>query len=191
MKKYFEQLRPMERRLAVGMMVVLILVFNYIEIWPHFSDWGNAESKTSQAQQTLKLYQDAIGQTTTYQRLLKGFEDQGGNVAPEDQAVDMMRAVTEQSASSGVNIISSTRSITHTNSVFFVEQVQTINVVATDAQLVNFLYDLGNDPAMIRVLDLELQPDGARQHLSAAVQLVASYQKNTGRNLKNATASAQ
>jgi hypothetical protein len=191
MKKYLEQLRPMERRLAVGMMVVLILVFNYIEIWPHFSDWGNAESKTNQAQQTLKLYQDAIGQTTTYQRLLKGVEDQGGNVAPEDQAVDMMRAVTEQSASSGVNIISSTRSITHTNSVFFVEQVQTINVVATDAQLVNFLYDLGNDPAMIRVLDLELQPDGARQHLSAAVQLVASYQKNSGRNLKTATASAQ
>jgi len=56
---------------------------------------------------------------------------------------------------------------------------------------VNFLYDLGNDPAMIRVLDLELQPDGARQHLSGAVQLVASYQKNTGKNLKNATASAQ
>jgi hypothetical protein len=39
MKKYFEQLRPMERRLAVGVIVALILVANYIFIWPHYGDW--------------------------------------------------------------------------------------------------------------------------------------------------------
>jgi Tfp pilus assembly protein PilO len=191
MKKYFEQLRPMERRLAVGVMVVLILVVNYVEIWPHFSDWGNAENKTRQAQQTLKQYQDAIAQIPTYQRELKKFESQGAMVAPEDQAVDMMRTVSEQSAATGTAIVSASRSITHTNSVFFVEQVQTINVVATDDQLVNFLYGLGNDPAMIRVRDLELQPDGPRQKLNASVQLVASYQKSTGKPPKNATAFAQ
>jgi Tfp pilus assembly protein PilO len=191
MKKYFEQLRPMERRLAVGVMVVLILVVNYVEIWPHFSDWGNAEDKTRQAQQTLKQYQDAIAQTSNYQRLLKKFESQGAVVAPEDQSVDMMRAVSRQQAATQVAVVSSGRSITHTNNVFFVEQVQTINVVATDDQLVNFLYGLGNDPAMIRVRDLELQPDGPRQKLNASVQLVASYQKTTGKNLKNATALAQ
>jgi Tfp pilus assembly protein PilO len=191
MKRYFEQLRPMERRLAVGVIVVLILVFNYVEIWPHFSDWGNAEAKTRQARQTLKQYQDAIAQTPNYQRLLKKFESQGGVVALEDQQVDMMRTVSQQSAATGTAIVSASRSITRTNNLFFVEQVQTINVVATDEQLVNFLYDLGNDPAMIRVRDLELQPDGPRQHLNAAVQLVASYQKNAGRGLKNATAFAQ
>ncbi|HTR40911.1 MAG TPA: hypothetical protein VMH87_04790 [Pseudomonadales bacterium] len=191
MKKYFEQLRPMERRLAVGVMVVVILVVNYAEIWPHFSDWGNAENKTRQAQQTLRQYQDAIAQIPNYQRQLKKFESQGSTVAPENQAVDMMRTVSEQSAATGTAIVSAARSMTHTNSVFFVEQVQTINVVATDDQLVNFLYDLGNDPAMIRVRDLELQPDGPRQKLNASVQLVASYQKNAGKNLKNATASAQ
>jgi len=191
MKKYFEQLRPMERRLAVGVMVVVILVLNYIEIWPHFSDWGNAENKTRQAQQTLKLYQDAIAQTPTYERLLKKFESQGAVVAPEDQAVDLMRTVSLESAQTGASIVNASRSMTHTNNVFFVEQLQTISVIATDEQLVNFLYNLGNDPAMIRVRDLELQPDGARQHLDAQVQLVASYQKTNGRNLKNATAFAQ
>ena len=39
-KKYFAQLRPMERRLAVGVLVVLFLVLNYVFIWPHFSDLG-------------------------------------------------------------------------------------------------------------------------------------------------------
>lgn len=191
MKKYLEQLRPMERRLAVGVLVVVILVVNYVEIWPHFSDWGSAENKTRQAQQTLKQYQDAIAQIPNYQRQLKKFESQGAMVAPEKQAVDMMRTVSEQSAATGTAIVSAARSMTHTNNVFFVEQVQTINVVATDDQLVNFLYDLGNDPAMIRVRDLELQPDGPRQKLNASVQLVASYQKTAGKNLKNATASAQ
>ena len=43
MKKYFAQLRPFERRLAVGVVVVVFLVLNYVFIWPHFSDWGNLQ----------------------------------------------------------------------------------------------------------------------------------------------------
>ena len=41
MKKFFAHLRPLERRLAVGVVVVLILVLNFVFIWPHFSDWSN------------------------------------------------------------------------------------------------------------------------------------------------------
>jgi hypothetical protein len=66
----------------------------------------------------------------------------------------------------------------HTNDAFFIEQVQNISVVATDQQLVDFLYKLGSGASMIRVRDLELQPDGPRQHLNANIRLVASYQKN-------------
>jgi len=40
-KKLFAQLRPMERRIAIGVLVVFILVLNYVYIWPHFSDWAN------------------------------------------------------------------------------------------------------------------------------------------------------
>ncbi len=45
MKKYFAQLRPLERRLAVGVLVILFLVLNYVFIWPHFSDWGNLRQR--------------------------------------------------------------------------------------------------------------------------------------------------
>ena len=38
MKKFFAQLRPLERRLAFGLLVVFVLVLNYLFIWPHFSD---------------------------------------------------------------------------------------------------------------------------------------------------------
>jgi hypothetical protein len=56
--------------------------------------------------------------------------------------------------------------------------VQNINAIATEDQLVDFLYKLGSGSSMIRVRDLELQPDPPRQKLSANIRLVASYQKN-------------
>jgi Tfp pilus assembly protein PilO len=179
MKKYFQHLRPGERRLAVGVIVAVIVVLNYVYIWPHFGDWGKLDGQIQQDKQKLKLYQDTVGQTTTYQRLLKQFENEGSTVSADVQAVDFMRTVSEQSAHSGVSIASSLPSTTRTNDAFFVERAQNINVVATDDQLVSFLYDLANDSSMIRVRDLELQPDGPRQHLNASIQLVASYQ-NTG-----------
>ncbi len=191
MKKYFEQLRPMERRLAVGVIVALILVANYVFIWPHFNDWGNLDNQIRQAQQTVRDYQSTIDQVGTYQLKLKKFENQGEFVPAADQAINFIQTIQRRSQATGVNIVNTSRSVTHTNDMFYVEQVQSISVEATDAQLVDFLYQLGTDPSMIRVRDLELQPDGPRQKLEASIQLVASYEKTPSKNLKNSTASAQ
>jgi Tfp pilus assembly protein PilO len=193
-KKYFAQLRPLERRLAVGVLVVLIVVLNWIFIWPHFSDWGNLRQRGEDARQKLKLFQMTISQSTSYEALVKKFEGQGEFVAPEDQAINMMRTIQAQSAQSGVSIMNYSRSMTHTNE-FFTEQTQNINVSATDAQLVDFLYKLGNGASMSRVIDLELQPDSQKLHLTANIRLVASYQTNPrtspANNLKSTTANAQ
>jgi hypothetical protein len=78
----------------------------------------------------------------------------------------------------GVQLQNTSRQFTRTNDVFFVEQVQNINVLATEEQLVDFLYKLGTGASMIRVRDLELQPDLPHQRLVANIKLVASYQKN-------------
>jgi Tfp pilus assembly protein PilO len=90
-----------------------------------------------------------------------------------------------------VSIVSTSRQTTRTNE-FFVELEQNINVIATDQQLVGFLYKLGSSASMIRVRDLELQPDPAHQHLNANIRLVASYQKMvTTNHLKTATAKSK
>jgi len=194
MKKYFAQLRPLERRMAVGVLVVVIVVLNWIFIWPHFSDWGDLKRRGDDARQKLTLFQAAIAQSANYESLVKKFETQGEFVAPEDQAINMMRTIQAQSAQSGVSIANYSRSMTHTNE-FFTEQTQNINVSATDAQLVDFLYKLGNGASMARVIDLELQPDAPRMHLTANIRLVASYQKNPkaapANNLKSPTANAK
>ena len=191
MKKFFAQLRPLERRLAVGVLVVFALVLNWWFIWPHFSDWSNLHRRLEEAQQKLKLYQTTISQTSNYEAQVKGFESQGEFVATEDMSVNFLRTIQSQALASGVGIVNPGRPITRTNDAFFVEQIQNINVTATDDQLVDFLYKLGSDVSMIRVLDLELQPDGPRQKLNANIKLVASYQRSAPANLKSTTANAK
>jgi Tfp pilus assembly protein PilO len=187
-KKYFAQLRPLERRLAVAVLVVLFLVLNYIFVWPHFSDWSNLRDRQEDARRKLSLYRTTIAQAANYEALVKKMEGEGGAVAPEDQAINFLRTIQSQATRSGVGLVNMSRQMTHTNE-FFVELAQNINVVANDQQLVDFLYKLGSDASMIRVSDLELQPDPVRQHLNASIRLIASYQKVTSKaNLKNTTA---
>jgi len=174
--KYFSHLRPMERRMAVGVLVIVILVLNAWLIWPHFSDWGNLRRRRDGARQKLELYRTTVAQMTNYEGQVKSMEGQGEFVAPEDQAINFMRAIQSQSSACGINGVNYSRSTMHTNE-FFVEQVQNITLTATDGQLVDFLYKLGSGSSMVRVRDLELQPDTVRQHLNANIKLVASYQK--------------
>lgn len=178
MKKYFAQLRPLERRLAIGVLVILFLVLNYVFVWPHFSDWSRLQNRGADAQRKLKLYQTAIAQRPAYEAQAKKLESAGEFVALDDQSVNMMRAIQSQSAQSGVGIVNTSRQMTRTNDTFFVEQIQNINVLANDKQLVDFLYKLGSGASTIRVRDLELQPDAAKQNLTANIRLVASYQKS-------------
>lgn len=192
MKKYFAQLRPLERRVAVGVLVILFLVLNGVFIYPHFSDWGSLRRRMAEAQGKLKLYQTGSAQAPVYETQVKSLQSQGEFVAPEDMSVNMLRTIQNQSAQSGVGIINISRQITHADDAFFVEQVQNINVTADDKQLVDFLYKLGSGASMIRVRDLSLQPDPPRQRLAADIRLVASYQKNpTASAAKNVTAKAK
>lgn len=187
MKKYFAQLRPLERRLLVAVLVALFLVLNYVYIWPHFSDWSNLRNRMADARRKLALCRKTIAEKPKYEAQVKKMEGEGGQVAPEDQAINFLRVIQSQSRHSGVGIVSMSRQMTRTNE-FFVELAQNLNVIGNDQQLVDFLYKLGSDASMIRVRDLELQPDPAHQHLNASIQLVASYQKTTaGNKLKNAT----
>jgi type II secretory pathway component PulM len=177
MKKFFEQLRPAERRLVIGVGVVLLVVLNWVLVWPHFSDWGNASRRYENARQELKSKQAKLALKAEFEKQMKDYASEGEFVAPEDQAVNFMRTVQSTAATCGFGIENFSRSQMRTNQ-FFVEQVQNITVHATEDQLVDFLYKLGSGASMIRVRDLTLSPDQARQKLGADIRLVASYQKN-------------
>ena len=83
MKKYFAHLRPLERRLAVGVVVVLILVLNFVFIWPHFSDWSQFQNRLKNARATLVSYQATILQATNYQAQVKAWKARGNLSRPK------------------------------------------------------------------------------------------------------------
>lgn len=178
MKKYFERLSSLERRFVVVVLVVVFLLLNILFVWPRFSDWNAANLRMAKARKTLAQYQAEVNQSPTIQTQVKVLESEGAAVPPEDQSIDFLRTIQTQAAQSGVNILGNARQVARTNQ-FFLEQAQSITTQSGEAQLVNFLVNLGEGNSLIRVRDLSLRPDAPRQQLTANIKLVASYQKKT------------
>jgi len=177
MKGYWDNLRPLEKRMVVGVAAMFFLILNAWFVWPHFSDWGRVQLRMDKARKLLNMYQAEINQMQTYEtniRKLQGQENQA--IALEDQAGHFAEEI--RSLASGVTIVSFPPIRARTNDAFFWEQTASIGVSAKEQQLVDFLYNLGAADTLVRVRDLTLKPElPARQQLSAGIRLVASYQK--------------
>ena len=170
-------LRPFEKRLVVGVGAVFFVVLNAWFVFPHFSDLSQAKDRRADALKKLERWQVEIDQTRKYQAGINRFIKEGQEVPAEDQQNQFARAIQNQQVQSGVGIQNFGRTTTKTNQ-FFLELTQLISVESGEAQLVDFLYNLGSGNSLIRVRDLALHPNPVRQALSGSVKLVASYQKN-------------
>lgn len=176
MKTYLDNLRPFEKRVVVGGMALFFLVFNFVFVWPHFSDLGGVNWRMEQAQIKLKRYQNEIVDMDKYKRMVAQLEGEGLAVPPEEQTHNFAISVQTQAAQSRVAIVGTSRPSSSTNQ-FFIEQSESIQVQGGEPQLVDFLYNLGSGNSLIRVRDLSLGPDPPHHELVGNVKLVASYQK--------------
>ena len=182
MKRYWEGLRPFEKRVVVGVATGLFAVFNLWFVLPHFSDLARMKNRMEDAQRLLRIRETAIAQKPMYEQEIKKLQSEGLDVPAADQALQFQRTVSDEEMRVGVNPISTGRIITKTNE-FFLEQMQTINVQSGEQPLVDFLFNLGSGNSLIRVRDLVLHPDPqTRQQLAGAIKLVASYQKNPSKS---------
>ena len=170
-------LRPFEKRLVVVVAAVLFVVLNAWFVFPHFSDLADAKKERAEALEKIGRWQVEINQEPSYRKQIKELESEGQAVPAEDQQNQFSRAIQMQQAQSGVNVTSTSKQNVRTNQ-FFLELSQQISVESGEAQLVDFLYNLGSGNSLIRVRDLALHPNPPRQQLSGNVKLVASYQKN-------------
>jgi Tfp pilus assembly protein PilO len=179
MTSYLDRLnlRPFEKRLVVGVGAVLFLVLNALLVVPHFSDLGQAQARRLEALKKLERWQAEIDQKAKYEAGIRRFIQEGKELPAEEQQNQFARTIQDQQVRSGVGIQQFGRVVTQTNQ-FFLELTQPISVQSGEAQLVDFLYNLGSGNSLVRVRDLTLRPDAPRQQLSGTVRLVASYQKN-------------
>jgi hypothetical protein len=171
-------LRPFEKRLVVAVGAVFFIVLNWWFVFPHFSDLDDAKFRRAQAEKKLETWQSEIDQVRKYQAGINKIIKEGREVPTEDQQNQFARAIQNQQVQSGVGSqMNFGRTATKTNQ-FFLELSQPISLECGEAQLVDFLYNLGSGDSLIRVRDLALHPNAVRQALSGNIKLVASYQKN-------------
>lgn len=178
MNEYWNNLRPLEKRLVVGVGSVLFIVLNFWFVVPHFSDLSKADVRIGKARKTLDIFMKEINRKTYYQSNVNFMQGEGLSVAPEEQAFNFSSAVNNQAMQTGTDITGTGKIRSDTNQ-FFLELSQSINVVCTATNLVDFLYSLGAGNSLIRVRDLSLRPDPPRQRLLGTIKLVANYQRKS------------
>ena len=123
----------------------------------------------------LKDVEPVNGYKTTLKKLER---QQGGGIV--NQQVQLQRTVSDQAIKTGVTVdeIRPAVSAHPDTNEFYVEQSVKISFESQEAQLVNFLFNVGNDPAMIRVHELNLKTaDANRYRLKGDAILTANYAK--------------
>jgi hypothetical protein len=175
---YFARLSSLERRFIVIAIIVVFVVVNLWFVLPRFNDWGQVRNRHETALATRAKYEKEIAQTAAYTSQIGKLESEGVSVPVEDQSLNFLTAIQNQAVQSGV-VIQQTPQPQRTNQ-FFLERAVGLTIQSSEAQLVDFLYKLGDGNSLIRVRALSLRPDppdARRQSLAGNVTLTASYQK--------------
>jgi type II secretory pathway component PulM len=174
----FSRLSSFERRFILVATVALALVLNFWLVIPHFSDLQKIENRFGAARKKQETFGKEIAQTAFYEKNIKDLQGEGVAIPQEEQTVNLLQAIQNQAAQSGVSILANNRQPERTNQ-FFLERAQALTTQSGEPQLVDFLYNLGVGSSLIRVRALSIRPDPPRMALSANITLIASYQKKT------------
>src|SRR5580765_3150094 len=89
-------LRPFEKRLVVGIAVVIFIVVNVVFVFPHFSDWGRVQQRMFEARQKLAKWQSIAAEEPNITRLVKELQSQGSSVPPEEQTYQFTDTILRQ-----------------------------------------------------------------------------------------------
>jgi hypothetical protein len=175
-------LTPQERRIVVAIGLVLIVVLNFLFVWPHFSEWSKIRVDLARIHSDMEKYNKQIALDTDphnglQKQVAKLVRQEGSGVM--DNQIQLQNTIYTQARRTGVNVGNYNPGGQHpqTND-FFEEETIKISIDSQEPQLVDFLYNIGGDPAMIRVSELDLSPqDQNRYRLKGFITLTANYAK--------------
>ena len=175
---FWNQLRPLEKRLVVGVGAAVFIVLNAWFVVPHFSDWGKVQQRNENARKKLGTYNAMLARTNELEAAIRKIEGGGDDVPLDDRATTFASTIQSEAIRSGVALDNSGKLQSTTNQNFL-ELAQNYQVRGKEQQLVDFLFNLGSGNSSIRVRDLNLHPDQPRQMLTANIKLIGSYQLRT------------
>ena len=67
-------LKPQERRLVIGALVVGFILVNVWFVWPHFGDWAKNSRRAEDAELAVTRYQKEVNNIPRYKTLIKELE---------------------------------------------------------------------------------------------------------------------
>jgi len=196
MKGIFDKLnlRPQERRLVVGVGIIVFAVVNFWFIIPHFGDLGKLQNKKDYAEKTLAKFKEELARRDQYARDEKRLLEIGNFIPSEEQALELQREVDVQARQSGVMVLrwdaSRAGGSQQRTNAFFEEQTLVITVNTGEKELIEFLYGLGKGQSLTRVSSMSLQRDPTQTKLAGSITLVKSYQKKPPRATPTAVVAA-
>jgi hypothetical protein len=183
-----------ERRIVMVIFAVVIVVLNYLFVWPRFGEWSRINKQLNDMRNTMtnnnRLILQDTNPTNGWRKLVAQYAlKEGASVSehPVDPQVQLQNAIMLQARKTGVNVQNYNPGSVKTNQ-FFEEHSTVISVESQEPQLISFLFDMGNDPAMIRVGKLDLKPaDQNRYHLRGGITLTANYSRKPAAAVAPAT----
>ena len=165
-----------ERRLVMFVLVVLMCALAWM-VWGMIPDPGATRQKITKADQDLNRFQKEIDKTDEYNRRVSDLEGMGSAVVLKEQGLDMRKIINRLTAVTGVQVSRLGRTTSKTNE-FFIEKSIKIDFSSKESDIVKFLWELGGSDSMVRVSDMQIQPDKNRYRLDGWMNLTASYQKD-------------
>ncbi len=165
-----------ERRLVMFVLVVLMCALAWM-VWGMIPDPGATRQKITKADQDLKRFQGEIDNTKMYNSRVSDLEGMGSAVVLKEQGLDMRKIINRLTAVTGVQVSRLGRTTSKTNE-FFIEKSIKIDFSSKESDIVKFLWELGGSDSMVRVSDMQIQPDKNRYRLDGWMNLTASYQKD-------------
>jgi hypothetical protein len=177
-------LTPQERRIVVVIFLVVIVVLNLLFVWPRFGDWGRINKQLEDMRRTEENYNRTIqldlNPTNGWRKEVEKWARQEGGSkidTPVDPQNQLQQTIIQEERKTGVTVGSFSPGPVKTDA-FFEEHSTAITFESQEPQLVSFLYNMGNDPAMIRVAKLNLRAtEPNRYSLKGAITLTANYAK--------------
>jgi hypothetical protein len=180
-------LSPQERRLVVGVLVVVFVFLNFWLVWPHFNDWRTVQDGISEAERKLYDYTSEAALRTQLQQRADTLEDINVSLPLTDQGLYFDRAIRKMARESNLmlqSVSQRTSSFAGSSTAsrardFFEEREATLSIQADDQQLVSFLHALGASNSFIRVKQMSLRPEApAKTKIQGELILVASFPRD-------------
>lgn len=174
-------LNPQERRLVVGVGLVVFIVLNIWFVWPHFGDWRKIANERDDAERKLARYEKEVAQLPRLQAKLGELEASGPSVVEDERDLNLANLVQIQAQAHKLEIarMEDVRAGSTVTNQFFDEKAVTLTYNAETESLVNFLGSLTDTNSLIRVQELSVRPVPANApvRLNGQIRLVASYQR--------------